>query len=129
MLPSAGAAKGGPEQQALKEGGSMTEPREKVLHLTKDVVLPLGMVLALVSFSYNFGSWKVDKEIKIEQALALAKANATVQAAVNLRLFGIENRLKGLEKDGEIRDREDRRFRTFAKGRIARLPWRAADAD
>lgn len=101
---------------------------ERVLHLTKDVVLPLGMVLALASFSYNFGGWKIEKDIKIAQALALAQASSEALAAGNLRMIRFEAKLDALEKAQDSIERDQRIFQSFAKGRIARLPWRAADA-
>lgn len=101
---------------------------ERALHLTKDIVLPLGMVLTLATFSYQFGGWKVEKDIKIAQALALSKASVEASAATSRRLDSVERKVEWMVKEQAQLDRHFDGFISFTKGRIARLPWRAADA-
>jgi hypothetical protein len=101
---------------------------ERVLHLTKDIVLPLGVVLTLATFSYQFGGWKTDKDIKVEQALALARATAETAAATIRRLDGLDVKIGAVEREVSRIDRNQERLTNFTKGRIARLPWRASDA-
>lgn len=101
---------------------------ERALHLTKDIVLPLGVILALATFSFQFGGWKVEKDIKIAQALALSKASVEASTATTRRLDSVDRKVEWIVREQGQMDRRFDLFLSFTKGRIARLPWRAADA-
>jgi|HubBroStandDraft_4_1064222.scaffolds.fasta_scaffold00136_18 hypothetical protein len=92
--------------------------------ITREIVLPLGVILALIGFAFEFGSSKASTERDVSTALALGQANAA--AVVNLKEAQIRNEEKFGRYDDHLSqiDREYRLLRDYTEGRISQMPYR-----
>jgi hypothetical protein len=98
---------------------------ERPLRLTRDIALPLGVIISLATFSFGFGRWTSKQDAVIESvATAIGKHAAELKSLTEqltsrgTQIDRIDYRVGEMKKEFDL-------LKDYTRGRIERLPYHA----
>lgn len=104
--------------------GAMTEHVQKPISFTREVALPVGVIVTLGLFAFNLGGVNTAREIA-------TAANTAGVANLTAKVLALENREIERKVREEVRDEKLRKLATnlgllkdFTEGRISNMPYR-----
>jgi hypothetical protein len=92
--------------------------------VTREIVLPLGLVLALAAQCVYFGRWSGRQEADALHTQALAATAAAQATEAASKQIATDAALLYLTKDTNRLDKELRLLRDYTEGRISGMPYR-----